>query len=164
MTAPPAEGRRGRNPLRGFSPPVPKVRLWRLNPQKLLFKRAGDKNFLIKGFISAGLIFGAVPTLYQHSTDNGRTEKIAAMIQLDRLFLPQSYQNMENSQVEKLIGSKIKKLRQKNNLTQEKLAIKAGVPYTTLTKIESGVIKKPAVQTVAKIAKALGVTIDNLLK
>ena len=71
---------------------------------------------------------------------------------------------MDKSQVENSIGNRIKKLRQKNKLTQEKLAIKAGVPYTTLTKIESGVIKRPAVQTMAKIAKALGVTLDNLLK
>jgi len=71
---------------------------------------------------------------------------------------------MHNSQVENLIGKNIKKLRLKNKLTQEKLAIKAGVPYTTLTKIESGVIKKPAVQTIAKIAKALGVRVDDLIK
>lgn len=71
---------------------------------------------------------------------------------------------MDNRQVENLIGRKIKKLRQKNNLTQEKLAIKADIPYTTFTKIESGVIKKPAIQTVAKIAKALSITIDDLLK
>jgi len=71
---------------------------------------------------------------------------------------------MDNSQVENLIGKNIKKLRLKNKLTQEKLAIKAGVPYTTLTKIESGVIKKPAVQTIAKIAKALSVKVDDLIK
>ena len=71
---------------------------------------------------------------------------------------------MDNSQVENFIGKKIKKLRQKNSLTQEKLAIKAGIPYTTFTKIESGVIKKPAVQTVAKIAKALSVSVDDLIK
>lgn len=71
---------------------------------------------------------------------------------------------MTNRQVENLLGKKIKKLRQKNNLTQEKLAIKAGIPYTTLTKIESGVIKKPAVQTVVKIAEALGVKVEDLIK
>ena len=70
---------------------------------------------------------------------------------------------MYNSQVENLIGKKIKKLRLKNNLTQEKLAIKAGIPYTTLTKIESGVIKKPAVQAIAKIAKVLNISIEELL-
>ena len=71
---------------------------------------------------------------------------------------------MDNSQVENSIGKQIKKLRLENGLTQEKLSIKAGVPYTTLTKIESGVIKKPAVQTIAKVAKALGTTIDDLIK
>ena len=71
---------------------------------------------------------------------------------------------MDNSQVENLIGKNIKKLRLKNKLTQEKLAVKAGVPYTTLTKIESGVIKKPAVQAIAKIAKVLGVRVDDLIK
>jgi hypothetical protein len=30
----------------------------------------------------------------------------------------------------------------------------ADLPYTTLTKIESNVITKPSIQTVAKIAKA----------
>jgi len=71
---------------------------------------------------------------------------------------------MDNNQVGNSIGKKIKKLRQKNNLTQEKLAIKAGIPYTTLTKIESSVIKKPAVQTVLKIAKALNIKIEDLFK
>jgi len=66
---------------------------------------------------------------------------------------------MENS-----IGKQIKKLRAKKDLTQEKLSIKADVPYTTLTKIESGVIKKPAVQTIAKIAKTLDVKIEYLIK
>ena len=71
---------------------------------------------------------------------------------------------MDNSQVENLIGRKIKKLRLKSDLTQEKLAIKSGIPYTTFTKIESGVIKKSAVQTIAEIAKALSVGIDDLIR
>jgi len=43
-------------------------------------------------------------------------------------------------------------------------AKKSGVKYTTLTKIESGVIKKPSVLVMAKIAKALGVYIEELIK
>ena len=43
-------------------------------------------------------------------------------------------------------------------------ARKADVPYTTLTKIETGVIKKPSVYIVAKIAKALRVSLDKLIK
>jgi len=52
----------------------------------------------------------------------------------------------------------------KKGLTQDNLARKADIPYTTLTKLESNVVKKPSVQTVAKIAKALGVSIEELIK
>ncbi len=62
------------------------------------------------------------------------------------------------------IGDKIKRIRNKKGLTQDALAKKAEIPYTTLTKIESNVITKPTIQTVEKIAKGLGVTIDELLK
>ncbi|MDP3764530.1 MAG: helix-turn-helix transcriptional regulator [bacterium] len=40
---------------------------------------------------------------------------------------------------------------------------KSGVKHTTLTKIESNVVIKPSVQTVAKIAKALDVLMEDLL-
>lgn len=70
---------------------------------------------------------------------------------------------MDNSQENKL-GQKIKVLRLRLELSQDKLARKADVPYTTLTKIETGVIRKPSVYVVAKIAKALNVSLDNLLK
>ena len=62
------------------------------------------------------------------------------------------------------IGENIKKYRTKQCLLQEDFAKKYGVKYTTLTIIESGVIKKPSVLVMAKIAKALEVTIDELLK
>jgi len=62
------------------------------------------------------------------------------------------------------IGENIKKLRAKLNLTQDDLARKSDVKYTTLSKIESNVVIKPSVQTVAKIAKALGVQMEDLVK
>lgn len=62
------------------------------------------------------------------------------------------------------IGDKIKKIRDKKGLTQNELARKAELPYTTLTKIESNVITRPTIQTVVKIAKGLGVGIDDLMK
>ncbi len=62
------------------------------------------------------------------------------------------------------IGKNIKKLRNKLGLSQEEFAQKSGVKYTTLTKIESGVIKKPSVMVMAQIAKALGVSIEDLIK
>jgi len=62
------------------------------------------------------------------------------------------------------IGENIKKHRTKQGLSQEDFAKKSGVKYTTLTKIESNVIKKPSVLVMAKIAKALGVNIEDLIK
>ncbi len=62
------------------------------------------------------------------------------------------------------IGGNVKKYRGKLGLSQEDFAKKSGVKYTTLTKIESNVIKKPSVLIMAKLAKALGVSIENLIK
>jgi len=62
------------------------------------------------------------------------------------------------------IGDNIKKCRTKQGLSQEDFAKKSGVKYTTLTKIESNVIKKPSVIVMAKIAKALNVSIEDLIK
>jgi len=62
------------------------------------------------------------------------------------------------------IGENIKRVRNKLDLTQDDLVRKSGVKHTTLTKIESNVVIKPSVQTVAKIAKALGVPMEELVK
>ena len=70
---------------------------------------------------------------------------------------------MENNQDNKL-GKKIKALRLKFRLSQDEFARKADIPYTTLTKIETGVIKKPSVFVMAKLAKTLGVMIEDLIK
>lgn len=67
---------------------------------------------------------------------------------------------MENNS----LGQKIKKLRTKLGLSRDDFARKADVPYTTLTKVETGVIKKPSVFVVDKIAKALNVDIEELIK
>ena len=64
----------------------------------------------------------------------------------------------------KQIGDKIKILRTKQGLTQDVLARKCDIPYTTLTKIEANVITKPSIQTVVKIAAGLDISIDQLLK
>lgn len=63
-----------------------------------------------------------------------------------------------------MIGDNVKKIRKEKGLTQDNLARKANIPYTTLTKLESNVVKKPSVQTVAKIAKALDVSMEELIR
>ena len=71
---------------------------------------------------------------------------------------------MKSQNNNETIGDKIKQLRNKQGLTQDELARKADLPYTTLTKIETNVITKPSIQTVMKIAKGLGTSIDDLMK
>jgi len=71
---------------------------------------------------------------------------------------------MKSQNNNETIGDKIKLLRNKQGLTQDELARKSDLPYTTLTKIESSFITKPSIQTVVKIANGLGITIDNLMK
>ena len=70
---------------------------------------------------------------------------------------------MKSQNNNETIGDKIKLLRNKQGLTQDELARKSDLPYTTLTKIETNVITKPSIQTVAKIAKGLDITIDKLV-
>lgn len=63
-----------------------------------------------------------------------------------------------------MIGKNIKRLRQQKKLSQEKLARLTDISLNTLTKIESGFTKRPSVQTIKKIADALGITIDELFR
>ena len=71
---------------------------------------------------------------------------------------------MKSQNNSRTIGDKIKQLRNKQGLTQDELARKSNLPYTTLTKIETNVITKPSIQTVMKIAKGLGISLDDLMK
>jgi len=63
-----------------------------------------------------------------------------------------------------IVAKNIKKLRKDKGLSQDKLSRLADVAHATIIKIESGGIKSPTIDTVQKIAKALGVGVDNLIK
>lgn len=62
-----------------------------------------------------------------------------------------------------MLAQNIRKLRLKKELSQEKLARLADIANVTLVKIESGAAKEPTITTVAKIASALNVSIDELV-
>lgn len=63
-----------------------------------------------------------------------------------------------------MIGKNIKRLRRRRKLSQEKLARLTDISLNTLTKIESGFTKKPSIETVIKLAKALNISIDELVR
>ena len=62
------------------------------------------------------------------------------------------------------IAENIKKYRQKMEISQDRLSKIADVTYNTIIKIESGVNKNPTIETLSKIAKALGATVNDLIK
>jgi len=61
-----------------------------------------------------------------------------------------------------MLYKRIRELRNKKGLSQEKLARLANVSYNTIVKIESGESKNPTFQTMTGIADALGVSLDTL--
>ena len=62
------------------------------------------------------------------------------------------------------IAKNIKKYRQKLDISQDKLSKLADIAYNVIIKIESGATLNPTIETMAKIAKGLGVSIDDLMK
>ena len=63
-----------------------------------------------------------------------------------------------------VIAKNIKKYRNKLGVSQDRLSKLADVTYNTIIKIESGANKNPTIETLAKIAEALNVGVDDLIK
>jgi len=62
------------------------------------------------------------------------------------------------------LQTNIRKLREKKKLSQEKLARLADVANNTIIKIESGENPNPTLDTLQKIARALEISLDDLVK
>lgn len=62
------------------------------------------------------------------------------------------------------ISENIKKARSKKGISQDRLSKMADVAYNTIIKIESGTIQNPTIDTLSKIAKALEIGVDDLIK
>ena len=62
------------------------------------------------------------------------------------------------------IGKNIKQYRQNKELSQDKLSKLADLSLNTVVKIELDESPNPTIETIQKIAKALGVSVDDLLK
>ncbi len=62
------------------------------------------------------------------------------------------------------ISRNIKNIRKKQGLSQDKLSKLADVAYNTIVKIESGENSNPTIETLRKIANALKVGADDLIK
>lgn len=69
-----------------------------------------------------------------------------------------------NATEKSTIGKNIKRLRSKKGISQDKLSKLADISHNTIIKIESRAIQSPTVDIAHKIAEALGVRLDNLMK
>lgn len=61
------------------------------------------------------------------------------------------------------LGKRIKKFRSGLNISQDQLAKKANIPFSTLVKVEAGYTANPSMGTLIKIADAFGIALDELI-
>lgn len=61
------------------------------------------------------------------------------------------------------LGTRLKQIRQKKNLSQTKLSKLSNVPQTTISNIERDICS-PTIDTLNAITKALKIKINNLLE
>lgn len=57
----------------------------------------------------------------------------------------------------------IKQAREERGITQKELSNMSGVSYSTLTKLESGIIKNPSFVVIYKLTRALDMCIDDII-
>lgn len=69
----------------------------------------------------------------------------------------------KRSNVSEKVGKRIAELRKESGLTQEQLAVKINMNRTYVGYLEKG-DRSPSIETANKIARALGVKIDEIFK
>ncbi len=63
-----------------------------------------------------------------------------------------------------MLNENLQKIRTERNFTKEELSKKSGVHRNTIKLIENSCSKNPAITTLEKLAKALDVTVNDLIK
>lgn len=71
---------------------------------------------------------------------------------------------MSNNNQGSKIAKNLKKIRQDRGISQDRLSKLADLSLNTIVTVESGVNPNPTIETLTKIAKALNVGVDDLIK
>jgi len=71
---------------------------------------------------------------------------------------------MSNNNQGSKIAKNLKKIRQDKGISQDRLSKLADLSLNTVVTVESGVNPNPTIKTLTKIAKALEVGVDDLIK
>ena len=72
--------------------------------------------------------------------------------------------SMSNNDSPLKIANNIKKIRQEKGISQDRLSKLADLSLNSVVNVESGANPNPTIETLAKIAFALGVGVDDLIK
>jgi len=62
------------------------------------------------------------------------------------------------------LGDRVRVLRQQRGWSQSRLSQESGIPQPTIWRLERGLIKEPKLGQLKLLAKAFGITIDELSK
>lgn len=71
---------------------------------------------------------------------------------------------MSSNNSKNMMGKNIKKFRQEKRISQDRLSKLADLSLNTIVNIESCGNPNPTIETLNKIANALGVKVDELIK
>ena len=71
---------------------------------------------------------------------------------------------MSSNNSKNTIGKNIRKFRQEKGISQDRLSKLADLSLNTIVNIESGGNPNPTIETLNKIANALDVKVDDLIK
>ena len=71
---------------------------------------------------------------------------------------------MSNNNQGSKIAKNLKKIRQDKGISQDRLSKLADLSLNTVVTVESGANPNPTIETLTKIAKALNVPIEDLIK
>ena len=70
---------------------------------------------------------------------------------------------MSNESSQSKIAKNIKNIRQEKGVSQDRLSKLADLSLNTVVTVESGANPNPTIETLSKIAKALGVRVEDLI-
>ena len=111
-------------------------------------------------------MYDLVKGLFNDDAEDSESARVAMLEILDQkplevCRLPEVGIGDELQKWVDFVGGKIKELRKKFNLTQEKLAELAGIPQSHVSRLENGK-HSPSHVTIEKLATALGVEASEL--
>ena len=85
------------------------------------------------------------------------------MLKFEAYHATKSIHYIGMTNTKNIIGKNMKRLRTEQGISQDRLSKLADLSLNTVVTVESGANENPTIDTLTKIANALGVGVDDLL-